>query len=219
MKTSIPTGRRRLARDRRQQMAEPCSADRRIPGDLRSQPARPGGGRAWRHPDGHLPAARHAAADERLRTDADRHHAEGHLLIEHVHDSRRIYTDGRDWPKDMEPMFSRLFDRPMARCRRRRPLRHARRRDARAEAAAHLRFYRRSDAHGRQDRGQGTPHHRQVQSEHHSQRDHHHRQRADAPLDHHQELPPRHKSRSPTGGGRRSARRTIRTSSSATRST
>ncbi len=28
-----------------------------------------------------------------------------HLLIEHVKDSRRIYTDGRDWPKDMEPMF------------------------------------------------------------------------------------------------------------------
>ena len=29
-----------------------------------------------------------------------------HMLIEHVHDSRRIYTDGRDWPGDMEPMFS-----------------------------------------------------------------------------------------------------------------
>jgi hypothetical protein len=29
-----------------------------------------------------------------------------HLLIEHVHDSRRIYTDGRDWPKEMEPMFA-----------------------------------------------------------------------------------------------------------------
>jgi hypothetical protein len=29
-----------------------------------------------------------------------------HMLIEHVHDSRRIYTDGRSWPKDMEPMFS-----------------------------------------------------------------------------------------------------------------
>jgi hypothetical protein len=29
-----------------------------------------------------------------------------HLLIEHVHDSRRIYTDGRTWPKEMEPMFS-----------------------------------------------------------------------------------------------------------------
>jgi hypothetical protein len=28
-----------------------------------------------------------------------------HLLIEHVHDSRRIYTDGREWPKVMEPMF------------------------------------------------------------------------------------------------------------------
>jgi hypothetical protein len=29
-----------------------------------------------------------------------------HMLIEHVHDSRRIYTDGRSWPKDLEPMFS-----------------------------------------------------------------------------------------------------------------
>jgi hypothetical protein len=29
-----------------------------------------------------------------------------HMLIEHVHDSRRIYTDGRTWPQDMEPMFS-----------------------------------------------------------------------------------------------------------------
>jgi hypothetical protein len=24
-----------------------------------------------------------------------------HIFIEHVHDSRRIFTDGRDWPKDM----------------------------------------------------------------------------------------------------------------------
>ncbi|MEA2906776.1 MAG: hypothetical protein QOI12_4163 [Alphaproteobacteria bacterium] len=29
-----------------------------------------------------------------------------HLLIEHVKDSRRIYTDGRDWPREMEPMFA-----------------------------------------------------------------------------------------------------------------
>jgi hypothetical protein len=29
-----------------------------------------------------------------------------HMLIEHVHDSRRIYTDGRPFPKEMEPMFS-----------------------------------------------------------------------------------------------------------------
>jgi hypothetical protein len=28
-----------------------------------------------------------------------------HILIEHVHDSRRIYTDGRTWPDEMEPMF------------------------------------------------------------------------------------------------------------------
>jgi len=29
-----------------------------------------------------------------------------HMLMEHVHDSRRIYTDGRGFPKDMEPMFA-----------------------------------------------------------------------------------------------------------------
>jgi hypothetical protein len=31
-----------------------------------------------------------------------------HILIEHIHDSRRIYTDGRDWPADMDenPMFA-----------------------------------------------------------------------------------------------------------------
>jgi hypothetical protein len=30
-----------------------------------------------------------------------------HILIEHIHDSRRIHTDGRDWPEDMQdnPMF------------------------------------------------------------------------------------------------------------------
>jgi hypothetical protein len=29
-----------------------------------------------------------------------------HILMEHIHDSRRIYTDGRDWPKDIEPSFA-----------------------------------------------------------------------------------------------------------------
>jgi hypothetical protein len=29
-----------------------------------------------------------------------------HILIDHTHDSRRIYTDGRDWPKDEEPSFA-----------------------------------------------------------------------------------------------------------------
>jgi hypothetical protein len=29
-----------------------------------------------------------------------------HFLIEHIHDSRRIFTDGRDWPKDyIDPTF------------------------------------------------------------------------------------------------------------------
>ena len=29
-----------------------------------------------------------------------------HVLMEHVHDSRRIYTDGRSWPEAIEPSFS-----------------------------------------------------------------------------------------------------------------
>jgi hypothetical protein len=31
-----------------------------------------------------------------------------HILIEHIHDNRRIHTDGRSWPEDMElnPMFA-----------------------------------------------------------------------------------------------------------------
>jgi hypothetical protein len=28
------------------------------------------------------------------------------LLMQHIHDSRRIYTDGRDWPQDVEPTFA-----------------------------------------------------------------------------------------------------------------
>jgi hypothetical protein len=28
-----------------------------------------------------------------------------HILISHIHDNRRIYTDGRDWPKEIEPTF------------------------------------------------------------------------------------------------------------------
>jgi hypothetical protein len=29
-----------------------------------------------------------------------------HILIQHIHDARRIFTDGRDWPKDEEPTFA-----------------------------------------------------------------------------------------------------------------
>jgi hypothetical protein len=28
-----------------------------------------------------------------------------HILVEHIHDSRRIFTDGRDWPAELEPSF------------------------------------------------------------------------------------------------------------------
>jgi hypothetical protein len=28
-----------------------------------------------------------------------------YVLISHIHDNRRIYTDGRDWPTDLEPSF------------------------------------------------------------------------------------------------------------------
>jgi hypothetical protein len=29
-----------------------------------------------------------------------------HILMEHIHDSRRIYTDGRAWPAEIEPSFA-----------------------------------------------------------------------------------------------------------------
>jgi hypothetical protein len=29
-----------------------------------------------------------------------------HVLMEHIHDFRRIYTDGRDWPDDIDPTFA-----------------------------------------------------------------------------------------------------------------
>jgi hypothetical protein len=30
---------------------------------------------------------------------------ETHVLMDHIHDSRRIFTDGRDWPKEIEPTY------------------------------------------------------------------------------------------------------------------
>jgi len=29
-----------------------------------------------------------------------------YILIDHIHDNRRIYTDGREWPADVEPSFA-----------------------------------------------------------------------------------------------------------------
>jgi len=31
-----------------------------------------------------------------------------HVLMDHVHDSRRIFTDGREWPAEIEPSFAGL---------------------------------------------------------------------------------------------------------------
>ena len=28
-----------------------------------------------------------------------------HILVQHIHDNRRIFTDGRDWPAELEPTF------------------------------------------------------------------------------------------------------------------
>jgi hypothetical protein len=28
-----------------------------------------------------------------------------HFLVQHIHDNRRIFTDGRDWPDDLEPSY------------------------------------------------------------------------------------------------------------------
>src|ERR1700730_6412294 len=28
------------------------------------------------------------------------------ILVQHIHDARRIFTDGRDWPKDEDPTFA-----------------------------------------------------------------------------------------------------------------
>lgn len=28
-----------------------------------------------------------------------------HILVQHIHDNRRIFTDGRDWPADLSPTF------------------------------------------------------------------------------------------------------------------
>jgi hypothetical protein len=50
---------------------------------------------------------------------------------------RRIYTDGRDWPKN-RTRPSRLFDRQMDRSRQRRQVRRARNRDPAHARAAHL---------------------------------------------------------------------------------
>ena len=64
-----------------------------------------------------------------------------YILMTRDHDfHRHIYTDGRDFPDNMalEPRYSGLFHRQMARYRRRWPLRHTRSRDPRHEGTSRL---------------------------------------------------------------------------------
>jgi hypothetical protein len=45
--------------------------------------------------------ARHASGHEWVRRDG----ATTHILIRHIDDDRRIFTDGRGWPDDHDPTF------------------------------------------------------------------------------------------------------------------
>ena len=62
-----------------------------------------------------------------------------HYLVQHIHDNRRIFTDGRDWPENFEPTSSAIRS-AMDRYRWRRPLRPARGRNP--HRAARLRSQR-----------------------------------------------------------------------------
>ena len=82
------------------------AAHRRIRRESRGEPARPGGGRAGHVVDLHLPSQWHAADDERLRAiefivtpDLT------YILVDHIEHTRRVYTDGRDWPAAIEPSW------------------------------------------------------------------------------------------------------------------
>ena len=137
-----------------------------------------------------------------------------HILMEHIHDSRRIYTDGRSFPEEHRAVVRGLFHRAMARPGRQRPLQRARGRDPRLQGAAHLRRRRHSAAQGQPDRHHRALPSRQGQQGRAGGRDHHQRPCPDAALDGDQALQARggHSSRS---GASRSARRTTATCRSA----
>ena len=78
-----------------------ASADAGISSRLGGQSRRPGQGRARHRYDVSLLPARDAAGDADVFAHGDRHHAPAPpmLLIDHIHDDRRIFTDGRAWPE------------------------------------------------------------------------------------------------------------------------
>ena len=57
-------------------------------------------------PTSTCPCARHAADHDRVWAWKSSSRARTHILMEHIDVSRRMYTDGRGWPKDSEPSFS-----------------------------------------------------------------------------------------------------------------
>ncbi len=65
-----------------------------------------------------------------------------YILVGDQDQPRRIFTDGRDWPKEIDADLRRLLHRPLDRRGWRRQLRRARGRDPRLQGAARLRFIR-----------------------------------------------------------------------------
>ena len=62
-----------------------------------------------------------------------------YILVDHIQDDRRIFTDGRDWPADLEPTLARATPSAMDRYHRERPLRRTRGRDPRLPRPARFR--------------------------------------------------------------------------------
>ena len=116
-----------------------------------------------------------------------------HILIEHIHDSRRIYTDGRDWPADMyqDPQFAGFsigqwvdedgdgrYDALVVETRG-------------LKGSPDLRRHRHSVSCGRQDGDPGKDLSRQSRREHPLRRHHGDRQCADAAVERPENLPSR----------------------------
>ena len=110
-----------------------------------------------------------------------------YILIEHIHDSARIFTDGRDLPEDVEPTFAgysigKWIDTDGD---GRYDTLEVETRDMRARAPSTPAACR---CTRQPDHRQGAHLPRQGRSQHPHQRDHDHRQCADAAVDGDQEI-------------------------------
>src|SRR5262249_39113034 len=79
-----------------------------------------------------------------------------HVLGEHIHSFRRIYTDGRDWPEVIEPSFAGYSIGRWVDSKGFGPVRRAGSRNARHERPACDGFDRVAAAQGQPDDRQGT---------------------------------------------------------------